>query len=140
MKLSLALRIVLVLVGVAIILLGLNVGLGGILTLGWQGPTDFVSVIDPAAFAVQDNHVRFLGGVWLGVGLVFIGASVFTEILWKPALVLCALVFLGGLMRLGAGDLSLLSGADIGPSLAAELVVFPFLAFWIARQARGNLR
>ena len=70
------LRILLAIMGVVIIWLGLNIGLGGIATLGWQGPSDFFTITNKAAFHVQDNHVRFIGGVWLGVGMFFIAGAI----------------------------------------------------------------
>jgi Domain of unknown function (DUF4345) len=60
------LRVVLLVVGAVMIALGLNVGLGGIKTLGWQTAGEFVQATDIVAFSNQDNHVRFLGGFWLG--------------------------------------------------------------------------
>ena len=38
------LNLVVVIVGAAIIFLGLNIGLGGIQTLGWQATRDFISI------------------------------------------------------------------------------------------------
>jgi hypothetical protein len=69
------LRMVLALCGIGIVMLGLNVSLGGIVTMGWQGSTDFVAITDAAAFQVQDNHVRFIAGVWTGVGLLFLAGA-----------------------------------------------------------------
>ena len=130
------LRLVLALCGAGIVFLGLNVGFGGIATLGWQGSMDFVVVADASAFAVQDSHVRFLGGVWLGVGALFLLGAVFFKQCTSVLLVLCGLVFLGGLVRMSAFDPALLFGADIGPSLFAELIVFPGLAMLIWRAQR----
>ena len=60
------LRGVLAVVGAFIIFLGLNVGLGGVQTLGWQGgAADFLTVTNAAVFDVRDSHVRFIGGIWL---------------------------------------------------------------------------
>ena len=65
------LRVVVALVGAAIVFLGLNIGLGGMRTLGWQMSPDFISITNEAAFRVQDSHIRFIGGVWFGVGQRF---------------------------------------------------------------------
>lgn len=69
------LRVVLVLAGTSILLTCINVAFGGIRTLGWQGERMFFDVTNQSAFLAQDSHVRFLGGLWLGVGLFFIVAS-----------------------------------------------------------------
>jgi len=72
---SIALRVVLVIAGLLIILTGLNIALGGILTLGWQGQTVFFEVTDQHSYLVQDSHIRFIGGLWLGIGLFFLVAA-----------------------------------------------------------------
>ena len=132
---TLLLRALLGLIGVVIVLLGVNVGFGGIATLGLQGPTDFISIEDADAFAVQDNHVRFLGGVWLGAGLLFIASAFYLTRLKGPLLALFAMIFIGGIARLSAADPALLMSANIAPSLLAELVLFPALAFWVHKAA-----
>lgn len=137
---SIVLRIVLLLAGVVMVALGLNVGLGGIPTLGWQGTTNFLSVTDAAAFAAQDNHVRFLGGFWLGAGLLMAAGAFFLERLRPTLTGIAAMVFVGGLARLSAADPALVTSAAILPSLAAELVLFPLLGVWIWHQAPSSFR
>ncbi len=134
-----AFRGVLVLAGAFIVLTGLNNGLGGMRTLGWLGPNDFLTIVDAQAFAVQDNHAKFLGGLWLGIGLAFwLGA-------WRPerfsqALRLVfALVFLGGVLRLASSNPEIAFSADIIGSLAAELIGMPILYLW-HRQLTGAER
>ncbi|MEP3421483.1 MAG: DUF4345 domain-containing protein [Erythrobacter sp.] len=127
------LRTILCLSGLGIVALGLNVGLGGFATLGWQGPTNFFTVTDPNAFAVQDNHIRFIAGVWGGVGVLFILGAVFLDRM-RPVLIGCIfLIFMGGLARISSTDWPVLTGADIAPSLLMELIVFPAIGLWIMR-------
>jgi hypothetical protein len=131
------LRIALAVLGAFIIFLGLNVAFGGIATLGWQGGQDaFVSVTAPDLFAIRDNHVRFIGGVWLGLGLLVLsGALAFRRL--RPVLIAAmGLIFVGGLARFSAGDLSLLTSADILPSLLFELVAAPLLGLWFSKAER----
>lgn len=132
------LRSLIAVIGIAIAFLGLDVVFGGIRTLGWMGPTDFVQVVNPADFAVQDNHVRFLGGVFCGIGLLFVlGALAFSRM--KSALmVLCALVFVGGLSRFTSPDLGTLFNMAVLPSLLAELILFPIVGFWIYKADRAS--
>ncbi|WP_164661159.1 DUF4345 family protein [Tropicibacter sp. Alg240-R139] len=125
------LRTVLALTGCVIIWLGLNVSLGGIQTLGWQGATPFVNVTDADVFAVRDNHIRFIAGVWLSVGLLMIIGSFFLQQMRIVLLSLIAMVIVGGLMRLSSADAGLLSSIEIAPSLIAELFLFPLLGLWI---------
>lgn len=125
------LRPILFLTGLAIIWLGLNVGFGGIETLGWQGAHNFLEVTNAQTFAVQDNHTRFIAGVWTSVGLLFIAGAFAMKQMRTVLIALVAMVFVGGLMRLTQGDLGLLTGAAIAPSLIAELFLFPLLALWI---------
>lgn len=130
----LVLRVVLGLVGVFVTVFGLNMALGGIETLGWEGRSDFVAVTDQDQFDVQDNHVRFVSGVWTALGLVFLAAAMRWLVELRTTLVaLLAMIFLGGLARLSSGSLSLLTGIDIIGSIIAELLLAPLLAWWILR-------
>lgn len=47
---SILLKSVLALVGLAIMILGLNIGLGGIPTLGWQTSETFIAVTNETVF------------------------------------------------------------------------------------------
>jgi len=132
------LRALLGIIGLAIIFLGLNVGFGGIQTLGWQGAGEFISIVNRDLFEVRDNHVRFIGGVWLGVGLVFLTSAFLFSQLKMTVLVLFGIIFVGGLARLSAMDAALLMGAEIVPSLIAELVVFPLIGVWVWKQERSH--
>lgn len=128
-----ALRLILGVIGLAIIMLGLNVGFGGIATLGWQGPTDFLQVTDANAFTAQDNHIRFLGGFWLAAGLVFCFGAHDPNKMRIPMMTVCGMVAIGGLTRLSVMDFSLISSTEILPSFLLELLAFPALAAWVGR-------
>lgn len=133
-----ALRAVLALAGAAIVFLGLNVGFGGIATLGWQGAGSFVDITDPALFAIRDNHIRFIGGVWLGAGLAMFAGAFALEKLRPVLLAIIGMIFIGGVARFSAGDMSLLTGGAIAPSLVLELVAFPLLGWWIVQAGRAD--
>ncbi len=124
-------RFVLLLIGVAIILLGINVGFGGIKTLGWQVPTDFIHIADANAFAQQDNHVRFLGGFWFGAGLVFVFAALKPHGARPILTALIVMIVAGGVARVMSLDATVLLDPSILQSLVLELVGFPLLAVWI---------
>lgn len=125
------LRFVLAVTGVAVILLGINVGFGGIKTLGWQVPTDFIQVSDANAFAQQDNHVRFLGGFWLGAGLVFLFAALKPQGTRPILTALIVMIVAGGVARLMSLNATVLLHPSILQSLILELVGFPLLALWL---------
>ena len=125
------LKTLLLLSGAAITWLGLNVGLGGMETLGWQGASDFIEVTDPDTFAIQDNHTRFIAGVWTCVGLLFVAGTFELQQMRTVLIALSGMIFVGGLMRLTQGDKTLLVGRDIAPSLVAELILFPLLGLLI---------
>ncbi len=36
---------------------------------------NFFTVTDAPVFAVHDSHIRFIGGVWLGLGLVMLAGT-----------------------------------------------------------------
>jgi len=124
-------NIILLLVGAAIMALGLNIGLGGIQTLGWQLPRDFITVTDPTTFAVQDSHIRFIGGVWFTVGAVFAAGSVMLNRFRPTLVILCAMVAIGGVFRLSGIGIDVVTDSNILPSFLLEILGFPLLALWL---------
>ena len=125
------LNLVVVIAGAAIIFLGLNIGLGGIKTLGWQTTGDFISITDAATFNVQDSHIRFIGGVWFGIGATFVIGG-FAMDTFRPTLtILSAMIAIAGLFRLSGVDSDVIFSAAIAPSLVLELFGFPLLAWWL---------
>jgi Domain of unknown function (DUF4345) len=124
------LNVVLMIVGLAIALLGLNTGLGGIRTLGWQGARDFIAVTDDLAFVTQDSHTRFLGGIWFGFGALFFLGGFRLDRLRPTLILLCGAIAMAGLFRFSGPAFQ---GIAIAPSLALELLGFPALALWLAR-------
>ncbi|MCH2164500.1 MAG: DUF4345 domain-containing protein [Marinovum sp.] len=125
------LNLVVVIVGIAIVLLGLNVGLGGIKTLGWQSTRDFVAITDAAVFHAQDSHIRFIGGVWFGVGAVFIIGGFALRLFRSTLIILSAMIAIAGLFRFSNMNPEVIFSVAIVPSLAFELVGFPLLAWWL---------
>ena len=130
MKNMLPLKMVLTVVGFAIALLGMNIGLGGIRTLGWQGARDFIAVTDDLAFVTRDSHIRFVGGIWFGVGALFLLGGFRLDRLRPTLILMCGIIALAGLFRLRGPDVL---SAAIAPSLALELLGAPALALWLAR-------
>ncbi len=128
-----ALKIVLAVFGALVVFTALNRVFGGIPTLGWQGPSDFLAVAKPAEFAIQDSHTRFLGGVWAAVGLAFLLAPLRLQAMRPVLYFLCAAVSVGGLSRFARPDLSVLFGPGVLVSLLLELVLMPVLAMWLRR-------
>ncbi|MFV1441271.1 MULTISPECIES: DUF4345 domain-containing protein [unclassified Phaeobacter] len=130
------LNAVVVIIGAVIVLLGLNVGLGGIKTLGWQSTRDFVLITDAAAFHAQDSHIRFIGGVWFGVGAVFMIGGFAMRQLRPTLIILSTMIAVAGLFRLSAMDTGGVFSAAIAPSFAFELAGFPLLAWWLMVSAK----
>jgi hypothetical protein len=126
-------RIVLGTVGILIFFMGIDIAFGGIRTLGWLGPNDFIEIVNPSDFKVQDNHFRFLGGTWIGIGIVFFSGAVAFQQLRIALVVLCGLIFVGGLARFSNLDFGTLASMSVLPSLLAELFIFPLLGYWITR-------
>lgn len=130
---------VVVVLGAIIIFLGLNVGLGGIQTLGWQSTSDFVSVTDIATFQAQDSHIRFIGGVWFGVGAVFLIGGFAMSNFRQTLIILSAMIAFAGLFRLSGMDAGVIFSAAVAPSMAFELVGFPLLAWWLAASGKQEV-
>ena len=125
------LNAVVIIIGAAIIVLGLNVGLGGIQTLGWQSTRDFVSITDAATFHTQDSHIRFIGGIWFGVGAAFVIGGFLMNRFRPTLIILSIMIAIAGLFRLSGMDSGVIFSAAIAPSIAFELVGFPLLAWWL---------
>jgi hypothetical protein len=126
---EIVLRLVVAVAGAFAVFTGADFALHGIAPAG----ADFLTVNDQHAFDVRDSHTRFLGGIWLGVGLVFLAASVWFAAL-KTALLACiALIFVGGLGRVTAPQTILALVPETAGSLAVELVGMPLLALWVWR-------
>jgi hypothetical protein len=135
---QLALKIALALCGLGVVALGINVGFGGIETLGLQAPKGFVAIVDASAFATQDSHVRFLGGLFLAMGLVLVAGAIWTGPLRQVLTAICLVLFAGGLVRLAGGGDTVATNPALFPSLVFELVVFPGLAFALWRLKQGK--
>ena len=86
-----------------------------------------------AVYGVHDSHIRFLGGVFMGIGLLFIAGSLALRKLRSVMLAICGTIFLGGLARFSSLDAASLSGVSLLPSLIAELLLFPAIAVWLSR-------
>lgn len=130
-------RVVLVLSGAAVIFLALNVALGGIPTMGWLGERPFLAVTDEGQYRLIDNHVRFFGGLFAGLGLLLLFAATDPVKYRQATLLVFAAIFVGGVARFSAPDMSVVFEAEIVNSLAAELVLMPLLAFWLLRLGRS---
>jgi hypothetical protein len=83
-----------------------------------------------------DSHVRYLSGLLLGIGLVFWATLGRPEAHTACYRVMTAIVFLGGLARLGG----LAAAGEPDPpmrlALIMELLVTPAICLWQARIAR----
>jgi hypothetical protein len=127
------LQIVLVLAGAFTVYAGFNKAFGGMRTLGWQGESNYLEVTNEHAFLVQDNHVRFLAGVYSGLGLLFLLAATDPRRYRSALGVACVLIFLGGLARLSQMHVEITFGPDILGSMIAELVGMPLLYLWVSK-------
>lgn len=133
MNAGILLKATLLLVGAAIMMLGLNIGLGGIRTLGWQMPGEFFEITDEALFRRHDSHIRFIGGVWFGIGVTYFAGGIFLDELRSTLVVLCAAVALAGLFRLSGATFEVGPNAAVWPSFALEVLGFPSLGWWLSR-------
>jgi hypothetical protein len=131
-----ALKIVLLLIGVYGLFISIDFGFGGFVSLGWQGTTEMVEITNPMRYGVQDNHFRFLGGVFSLVSAFMIFAV--TDLRkYRQILNFCfALIVVGGLTRFTAGDFGILFSPDISVALFFEIVVIGGVSFWLGRVAQ----
>ena len=133
---SILLRLILALVSLAIMMLGLNIGLGGIPTLGWQTSETFIAVTNETVFHVQDSHIRFIGGVWFCVGAIYLLGAFYYDKLRTTLITLSVAIAVAGLFRLSGFEGGAVFSAAIVPSLALEIIGFPLLAWWLLQTAK----
>jgi hypothetical protein len=130
---SWALRVVVFLVGVGFIYTGIDNAFGGIMTLGWQGLSGFAQATNPDQYLIRDSHVRFLGGVYLLMGVaVALSATQLIKFQSVLRFILIA-AFVGGLARFSQMNLSVTFGPGVLVPLLAELAVMPLLYIWLSK-------
>ena len=130
-------RIVTALSGAFVLVLALNIVLGGVATAGWFGERPFFTVTDDGPFRLIDSHMRFLGGLFAASGFVLL-LGAFDPRKYVQALYSAfAGIFIGGVARFAKPDMEAFMTSDVGTALAAELILMPLLAFWLSRLRRG---
>lgn len=131
-------RTLLIVLGALNIFIGINIGFGGILTLGWQGQTKFLEVTNDYIYLMQDSHIRYFGGLYIGVGL-FLLLAVTDLRKYQPALnLIFFLIFMGGLARFTMLRPDIIFGRDIIGSLLAELILMPILYGWLSKIVKSS--
>lgn len=127
------LRGALLLSGAMLVVIGLNLALGGIHSMGWHIPTDFMTVTDQDLYLRHDNNVRFFGGVFTGLALMTTAGAIWPRAL-RPSIIafLLAIPF-GSVFRIIAPDYAIFADPVMRPSVLAELLICPALAFWLWR-------
>lgn len=132
MRLSdIALRVVLVLGGAYVVFAGLDFALGGIISLGWIEPPLSSTIAEVAGYHIRDSHVRFIGGLYVGLGLVILTSAVWLQTLRVTLLAITFMFFVGGLARFSAGMPEVLFGPRVIGGLALELLAMPVLFYWV---------
>ena len=126
-------RILLVIIGSFIIYVGINVGFGGIPTLGFQVNSDFLTVTNEADFRIQDNHVRFLGGLFGTLGAFMVFAATHPTKYQQALRLTFVMMFIGGITRLAAPEPQVAISPAILTSFITEVVVMPIMFFWLPR-------
>ena len=94
--------------------------------------TQFFGLEGPAS---ADSHVRYLSGLLLGIGLIFVASVYRIERHTERFQILGAIVVLGGMVRFLAALNDGPPGAVIVFSLVMELGVTPLILAWQARVA-----
>jgi len=131
------LRIVLVIGGAFAVFTGFDFAAGGIRSLGLEGPVLSLTAPDPHALDARDSHTRFLGGVWLTVGLVFIASAIRLQALRVALLASTVMIFMGGVARFTTYAPEVLLDPAITGALTAELIGMPVLFFWVWNARRA---
>lgn len=135
---DIALRLVLALGGAYVVFAGLDFALGGIISVGWIEPPLSSSIADVAGFHIRDSHVRFIGGLYVGVGLVILASAIWFQALRVTLLAFTIMFFVGGLARFSANMPEVLFGPRVIGGLALELIAMPILFYWVWNTRRAS--
>ncbi|MFM9863365.1 MAG: DUF4345 domain-containing protein [Micropepsaceae bacterium] len=130
-------RLILVLAGAFVVFTGFDFAVGGIRSLGLEGPVLSLTATDPHALDARDSHARFLGGVWLTVGLVFFASAFRLQAMHTALLAAIAMIFVGGVARFTTYAPEVLLEPSITGSLVAELIGMPILFYWVWNSRRA---
>lgn len=134
---EIVLRIILVVGGAFAVFTGFDFAAGGIRSLGLEGPVLSLTTTDTHALDARDSHTRFLGGVWLTVGLVFLASAVRLQALRVALLAAIVMIFVGGVSRFSTYEPQILFDPAITGALVAELIGMPILFFWVWNTRRA---
>jgi len=127
------LRVVFVLLAAFVIFSGLDQALGGLFSMGWMEKTTYFEVVNQAKFLQADNHHRFLGGVWTGLGIFMLVAATDLKKYQSGLNLAFAMVFLGGLARFSQMNVEVLLSAGVLWAVVVEVVGMPLLYLWLNR-------
>lgn len=97
---------------------------------------DVLRGMDPPFPVDLDSHYRYLSGLLLGIGLVFLVSVPRIETKQTVFRTLGAIIFVGGLARLWSLVDAGVPGAGHQFGLVMELVVTPLIVLWQGRVAR----
>jgi hypothetical protein len=128
-----ALSTILVVLGLANIFLGINTGLGGLETLGWQGDASYFQVTDEHLYLLRDSHTRFYGGLYIAIGVFLIVAATNTRRYSTGLYLVFGMIFTGGLARLSVLRADVILDPDLTTSLIIELIGMPLLTIWLRK-------
>ncbi len=125
----------------SVLALQVAIGVFGLVPVaaGLAGALAGLSMLGEAASVSADSHFRYLSGLLLAIGLLFWSTIPRIERQARRFRLLTAIVFVGGLARLG-GVIAV--GAPSPPmlfGLAMELAVTPLLCLWQSRIAINRL-
>ncbi|NOT42756.1 MAG: DUF4345 domain-containing protein [Alphaproteobacteria bacterium] len=134
---EIVLRVILAGAAAFIVFTGFDFALGGIRSLGLEGPVLSLTATDAHALDARDSHARFLGGVWLTVGLVFLASAFRLQALRVALLAAIAMIFVGGVSRFTTYAPQVLLDPPIAGALIAELIGMPILFFWVWNARRA---
>jgi hypothetical protein len=102
---------------------------------GLAGAIDGAAFVGEQASVSADSHFRYLSGLLLAIGLLFWSTIPHIERQARRVQILTAIVFAGGLARLGG----LIAVGEPSPpmlfGLAMELLVTPLMCLWQSRIA-----
>lgn len=125
------LRVVFGLLAAFVVFSGLDQALGGLFSMGWMDNTVYFEVVNKAKFLEADNHHRFLGGVWTGLGMFMLISLTDLKKYQMGLNLVLAIVFLGGLARFSQLNMEVMVRPGVLWAVIVEVVGMPILYVWL---------
>lgn len=126
-------RTLLFILGVAVVITGIGPSFGGL--DGYVAAVIGTDAIVPSTrtYLIESSHISYIGAVWMGIGIMFMMASLNMAFFRSMIQYSFVLMIFGGVVRLFMTDGDVLYSQEILIPLIIEIIVTPILLVWFSK-------